>query len=412
MTRIELAIVGDIALNKDVTPHGTITSPGGASYYSAVGASHFIKSVGVVSRVGADFDRSLLQRRRIDTKGVRVIPGEDTCRFVITQHPDNTRDFEAIRGAAQIVDTDIIPDDYLSARYIHLPTQLPEHAITWLKLLSSHGGVSVDSFEAFTKQWPDLTLEMFRLANLIFTNEVEWQQLKEYGSEFFDKPTIIKLGKKGAVYRNGDEQIEVPAPKVTALETTGAGDVLAGAFLAQRTKGTSIENSLKEAVNLASLSVEEFGVEHIAPLEALSRKPERVTAALLINEVGEVFLGSSNKFAGKLVVPGGHFKPDETPEECALREVKEETGVNIQAGDIRFLGTHEVYAPEYRGNGANFAGYNFWIPIGSQTITLERNEFSSSMFIDPKLALKRNDLHRSARKIIQYYLEALGQDLD
>lgn len=37
----------------------------------------------------------------------------------------------------------------------------------------------------------------------------------------------------------------------------------------------------------------------------------------------------------KWIGVGGHFEPDETPEECLLREVKEETGLTLNAWKLR-----------------------------------------------------------------------------
>ena len=46
----------------------------------------------------------------------------------------------------------------------------------------------------------------------------------------------------------------------------------------------------------------------------------------------------------KWIGVGGHFEPDETPEECLLREVKEETGLTLEnyrlRGVITFLCDH------------------------------------------------------------------------
>jgi 8-oxo-dGTP diphosphatase len=38
---------------------------------------------------------------------------------------------------------------------------------------------------------------------------------------------------------------------------------------------------------------------------------------------------------GKWIVPGGKFEPGETPEECVLREVKEETGLDLTEINLR-----------------------------------------------------------------------------
>jgi 8-oxo-dGTP pyrophosphatase MutT (NUDIX family) len=37
-----------------------------------------------------------------------------------------------------------------------------------------------------------------------------------------------------------------------------------------------------------------------------------------------------HKKLGKWMVPGGHVEPSENPQECAIREVKEETGIEIK----------------------------------------------------------------------------------
>jgi ribokinase len=403
MREIDVAIVGDIAWNHDITPQRKAKSPGGAAYYSAVGAARFSTDVGVVAKVGEDFDLNLLRRRQLDTMGVAVVPGQPTCEFVITQFSDNSRTFQANRGVSETVDTGIFPSSYLSARYVHLPTQLPEHSLAWLDFLKSHDSVSVDSFEAFVKQSPGLTLEMFRQASLIFTNEAEIQMLRQFGEVTVNKPMIIKRGSEGACYIDGTNTIMVPAPKVRAVETTGAGDVLAGAYLALRAQSVPIESALEQAAQTASLSVTEFGVEHIPTREFMHKKPELITAILIVNEKGQVFLGRAPKFNNALIAPGGHFNDGETPEECATREAKEEIGVNVT--DLKFLKTHEAFTPEYKGRGARFICHNFSARITDSNITLARDEYSDYIFIEPKKALDLPDLHPTARKIIEYYLE-------
>lgn len=273
MKELDVAVIGDIAWNHDITPLGNKISPGGAAYYSAVGAARFSEKVGVVAKIGRDFDTELLTRKGIDIEGVRVINGGKTCQFVIVQHGDNTREFTAQRGVAGIVETAILPDTYMSAKFIHLPTQLPEHALTWLDVLASHRHVSVDSFEKFVKEFPELTKQMFCKASLIFANEVEFEIVRQLGETVFDTPIVLKKGKDGAAYIHGKDIIMVPAPMITPIDTTGAGDVLAGAFLAQRANGVSIEISLEQAVRAASLSVTLFGVEHIAPDKSMHLFP-------------------------------------------------------------------------------------------------------------------------------------------
>lgn len=265
MKEIDVAIVGDIAWNQDITPFGNKISPGGAAYYSSVGASVYSEKVGVVAKTGNDFDTALLKDKKIDVEGVKRIDSGKTCRFIIRQSEDNTREFEADRGVSETVDTGIFPESYRNAKFFHLPTQLPSHALTWLDFLNGRKNISVDTFEQFVKDFPELTRVMIAKASLVFTNEAEINILRGLGEISFKVPVIVKKGKSGAAYIFKDQSVFIDAPKVAALDTTGAGDVLAGAFLAQKAKGISTATSLEMAVKTASLSVTRFGVDHIFP---------------------------------------------------------------------------------------------------------------------------------------------------
>jgi 8-oxo-dGTP diphosphatase len=50
---------------------------------------------------------------------------------------------------------------------------------------------------------------------------------------------------------------------------------------------------------------------------------------------------------GTWSTPGGHLDPGEAPADCAVREVREETGIDIQG--VRFVGvTNDVFEAENR----------------------------------------------------------------
>lgn len=57
-----------------------------------------------------------------------------------------------------------------------------------------------------------------------------------------------------------------------------------------------------------------------------------VTAAVIVNN-GKVLIAQraeNQNLAGKWEFPGGKVEPDETPEECLKREIKEELGIEIE----------------------------------------------------------------------------------
>lgn len=264
---IDLVIVGDIAYEKDITKHGTRTSKGGSCYYSSVGASKFSSSVGVISRVGEDFDMTSLASRGIDTRGVQVVKGGNTAQFTVYHKDDGTREFTSERGVAEEFYPTPLEADYQKTKHIHFSTSLPQRYLAWIRSLRDnpavHAEISVDAFEAFAKSFPEETKLAMRSANIIFMNEDEMEILQGFGYPDFTIPTVIKYGKRGAEYRHNDTVITVMAPDVEAIDTTGAGDVLAGAFLAQRVKNIPIDQSLENAVYVASNSVRDFGVDHL-----------------------------------------------------------------------------------------------------------------------------------------------------
>jgi len=65
------------------------------------------------------------------------------------------------------------------------------------------------------------------------------------------------------------------------------------------------------------------------------RYPEPTVGALIFNSRDELLLLKSHKWRDKYVVPGGHIELGERTEIALIREVKEETNLDIY--DIQFL---------------------------------------------------------------------------
>jgi nucleoside triphosphatase len=63
--------------------------------------------------------------------------------------------------------------------------------------------------------------------------------------------------------------------------------------------------------------------------------PEPTVGALIFNPKGQLFLMRSHKWRHRWVIPGGHIELGERLEQALVREVQEETGLEIF--DIQFL---------------------------------------------------------------------------
>ena len=72
--------------------------------------------------------------------------------------------------------------------------------------------------------------------------------------------------------------------------------------------------------------------------------------ALIINDKDEITVGYCNK---TYQFPGGHLEEGETLEEGLLREIKEETGIEIKDAIIKPFQKITHYSKNYRNSGKN-----------------------------------------------------------
>ncbi len=76
-------------------------------------------------------------------------------------------------------------------------------------------------------------------------------------------PYILKKGSGGAEYRFSNRHVEVSAPKTIAVDTSGAGEILAGVYLSLRAQGLNVKSALEKAVHTATRRVGKWGVKHL-----------------------------------------------------------------------------------------------------------------------------------------------------
>lgn len=104
--------------------------------------------------------------------------------------------------------------------------------------------------------------------DLVIVNQVEGRDLTGHREPaaitetlcgFGIENAIVTLGMNGALLRRGDQVFSIKAPGVTAIDTTGAGDVFCGVIAAALDQGMTPEMACRWAVAAASLSVTKPG---------------------------------------------------------------------------------------------------------------------------------------------------------
>lgn len=274
MNKVEAVFVGHTAADTHISVENcsTRTTIGGGGFSPAFAASLVLnpEGIGLISRIGSDNfglkARKLLNDCGINTDGVKVILEGKTTWVSLIEFPDGNRRIAVDPGVSTEVRL-FIPDNYRDVQYIHLGSGPSNQQLQWLTFLRANCSkttkISVDPLEIFISKYPEETKKVLGSVDLIFINEGELQLLRQFGELSKNIPTILKRGANGAVYLHGDETITIPAPQVKVIHTTGAGETIAGIFIGQTVQGIAREEALKKAVTIASLSVTDFGLEHL-----------------------------------------------------------------------------------------------------------------------------------------------------
>lgn len=76
---------------------------------------------------------------------------------------------------------------------------------------------------------------------------------------------IVTIGDRGCVKIDKNGMVHYPAKKVTAVDTTAAGDCFNGALAVALAEGKSVDDAIRFAVSASALSVTKFGAQTSLP---------------------------------------------------------------------------------------------------------------------------------------------------
>lgn len=99
----------------------------------------------------------------------------------------------------------------------------------------------------------------------------DWESASRAADFFLNKGVInvvITMGKQGAYFKNREMEFMVPAPVVSAMDTTAAGDTFSGAITVAVTEGMNWKEAVQFAVKAASISVTRMGAQASVPFRS------------------------------------------------------------------------------------------------------------------------------------------------
>ena len=138
--------------------------------------------------------------------------------------------------------------------------------------------------------------------------------------------------------------------------------------------------------------------------------PKVVSGVYIFNAKGEVFLVRAPHWANKLTIPGGHVEYRELALDAAIREIKEETGLDIE--DLELLKVEELVHPvEYGKNQTHLIAFDYKAKLSdeNQIVILDEREGLEFFWLKPEDALKRDDLSVTIVDVLKQFADSKGK---
>jgi ribokinase len=231
--------------------------PGGKGANQAVAAAEAGAAVVLVGCVGDDADGAAyvagLTARGVDATAVRRVTGPTgTALVVVDRDGENT--IVVVPGANAEVSADDLhnlalgPEDVVLLQ-LEIPVPVVEAAI---RRAAAAGARVVLNLAPFAELPADLLDE----CDPVVVNEHEAATLARSPVSL-----LVTLGPRGARWERPGEQIEIDAPPVEAIDTTGAGDMFAGTLAAALASGAGPRDAVTAAVEAAARSVTRPGAQ-------------------------------------------------------------------------------------------------------------------------------------------------------
>jgi ribokinase len=205
----------------------------------------------------------ILTEAGVDVSGVGRLSGVPTARSCVLVQPGGARKFYHRPGASRELDPDVLQFTPGAWSHFHLA-----NPFSMAKLRAECGNImrrakdagfttSIDTGWDSLGRWMEDLGPALQYTDLFFVNEAEAEML---GGERNLRGhgvgnIVVKTGSRGCMV-NGER---VPGFRVEAVDSTGAGDCFAGAFLAGLHRGLPFVESARLANAAGAMNVQQLG---------------------------------------------------------------------------------------------------------------------------------------------------------
>ena len=240
--------------------------PGGKGANQAVAVARLGADVAIVGRVGADAQgtrlRDHLANEGIDVEHVVVDDDAPTGMALIAVDGAGENTIVVSPGANAHVgagDVRAARDVLAGASVTLLQHEVPVSAVD--AAIAAAGGIVVLN--------PAPARALARKVDVLVPNRGELAGLTGRSGDPADlarsldlaEAVVVTLGSEGVLVVQGDRAERVEAPRVNAVDTTGAGDAFCGALAQALADGAALVEAARWAVRVAAVSVTRVGAQ-------------------------------------------------------------------------------------------------------------------------------------------------------
>lgn len=274
-----LVCVGNLTIDEAVSPAGARTvSAGGDALYAALAARLTGAEVQVLAPLGVDAPAALTEALALVGADPSRLPHRDepTVRNVVSYAADGSRRWTLVTGEEHFERMSVQPadvtDEVLAADGILLLAMGLEAQLrlaAWLRPRTT-AVIFFDPQEDYIAGHEDALLEAVGASDVFLPSEVEavalagTTDLPAAAATFLalgPAVVVIKRAEQGSLVATAAGVQLVPAQRVEALDSTGAGDAFCGAFAAAQLGGAAPAAAAEAGSAVARVAVSGFGLE-------------------------------------------------------------------------------------------------------------------------------------------------------
>ena len=248
---------------------------GGKGFNQSVALSRAgvpVYHAGLVGEEGLDF-YDACETYGIKTDFMKTVTGR--CGHTIIQVDENGQNSIVLFGGANQKNSKEFVDEVLS-HFEAGDIILLQNEINELSYIIDQAFAKGMTIVLNPSPW-NKTVEQCDLGevSIFVLNEIEGQQLtgcttpttivSALDASFSNAKILLTLGKSGAIYHHGDEEIYQAAFEVPVVDTTAAGDTFTGFFVAGILKKQPIRDVLLTATKAAAMAIQKEGAAQSIP---------------------------------------------------------------------------------------------------------------------------------------------------